>query len=70
MNNSISVQFNEAHVIVGHNTTLTNFIALQGIENTHFIVAINDEIIPKSHYETTFLSDGDLIELVSPISGG
>ena len=33
-------------------------------------VAQNGTFIPKSEYETTDISDGDMIEIVAPMQGG
>ncbi len=33
-------------------------------------VAQNGAFVPKSAYETTLISDGDMIEIVAPMQGG
>lgn len=35
-----------------------------------FAVAVNLQFIPKTLYSHTLLSDGDQIEVISPITGG
>ncbi|CAH9054976.1 hypothetical protein PSECIP111951_02708 [Pseudoalteromonas holothuriae] len=35
-----------------------------------FAVALNGQFIPRSQCQTTLLSDGDSVELLSPIQGG
>ncbi len=35
-----------------------------------YAVAVNEEFIPKAKYATIALSDGDRIELLTPMSGG
>ena len=38
--------------------------------NLPFAVAINEQFIAKSNYSDTQLSEGDRIEIVSPMQGG
>ena len=33
-------------------------------------IAINLEVIPKNRYETTFLKEGDAVEILNPVAGG
>ncbi|MBU2862439.1 sulfur carrier protein ThiS [Reinekea forsetii] len=35
-----------------------------------FAVAVNHQFVPKQHYQTTKLNEGDRIDVVSPIQGG
>ncbi|WP_049722869.1 sulfur carrier protein ThiS [Gilvimarinus polysaccharolyticus] len=35
-----------------------------------FAVAINNTFVPKHLYVTTYLQDGDTLDVVSPIQGG
>ena len=35
-----------------------------------YAVAINDEIVPKSTWQTVTISDGDRIELLTAVQGG
>lgn len=37
---------------------------------TYIAVEKNGEILPKSEYDTTYLNDGDKIEIVSFVGGG
>jgi sulfur carrier protein len=55
--------------------SLTSSISLaelldQGTFKPPFAVAINADFIPKNSYSTTFVTDGDRIEVISPVTGG
>tara|TARA_B100000686_G_scaffold346842_1_gene434307 strand:- start:3743 stop:3943 length:201 start_codon:yes stop_codon:yes gene_type:complete len=40
------------------------------IDLPHFAVALNYDIVPKSQYESTYLNDGDKVEIVHAVGGG
>lgn len=66
----ISILFN------GESKTLQNELPLsQAIESLElagnsFAIAINENFIPKSNYNSTILQDGDQVELLVPMQGG
>ncbi len=33
-------------------------------------VAVNDEIIPRTHHSEHILNEGDVVEIIKPIGGG
>ena len=35
-----------------------------------FVIALNQNFVPRSEYSATLLSNGDKIELLSPMAGG
>ena len=35
-----------------------------------FAIAVNDQFVAKSDYAATILSEGDRVEILSPMSGG
>ena len=35
-----------------------------------YVIALNQNFIPRSQYETTMLNQGDELELLSPMAGG
>ncbi len=41
-----------------------------GFAGKRVAVELNREIVPRSHYAQTFISDGDKIEIVRAIGGG
>ena len=39
-------------------------------EGTHFAIAVNYDVLPKSKWAETKLSNGDEIEIITPRQGG
>jgi len=38
--------------------------------NLEFAIAINHQFIPRSAYSTSFLSEGDRVDMIVPMQGG
>ena len=53
-----------------HQKSLVKIIENQIEKNTPFAIAINEHFVPKSNYENTVISEGDCIEILSPMQGG
>jgi sulfur carrier protein len=39
-------------------------------EGTHFAIAVNYDVVPKSRWANTHLKNGDEIEIITPRQGG
>jgi sulfur carrier protein len=39
-------------------------------EGTHFAIALNYDVVPRSRWADTFLKSGDEIEIITPRQGG
>jgi sulfur carrier protein len=39
-------------------------------EGTHFAIALNFDVVPKSHWAETPIKSGDEIEIITPRQGG
>ncbi len=50
--------------------TLTSYLAATNYDPKRIAVERNNDIVPKSKYDTTILCDGDVIEVVSFVGGG
>jgi sulfur carrier protein len=53
--------------------TATDVAALLGeldYEGTHFAIALNYDVVPKSRWAATALKAGDEIEIITPRQGG
>jgi thiamine biosynthesis protein ThiS len=35
-----------------------------------YVIALNQTFVPRNHYDSTRLTSGDIIELLSPMAGG
>lgn len=50
--------------------TVTELLAENGYDPKRVAVELNLDILPKSHYDSTVLKDGDSVEVVSFVGGG
>ncbi len=50
--------------------SVAEFLAENGYDIKRVAVEMNEDILPKSQYENTFLKDGDVMEVVSFVGGG
>lgn len=62
-------------VINGEKLDIDGMILLTYLEENNYpleriAVEINEEIVPKSQYDTVVLNDGDTVEVVSFVGGG
>jgi sulfur carrier protein len=57
---------------VPEDVTLSELIKSLNIQvrEVGFAVAVNEEVVPKSKYESHKLSDGDRVEIVHLVGGG
>jgi thiamine biosynthesis protein ThiS len=67
---NISVIFNGEKLSELEPCLITEFIEIQQLAVRRFVVVINDEMVPQQLWETTWLRNGDRIDIFSPISGG
>lgn len=60
----------------GEKTSIENIMSIEelledyGFEQSSIAVAMNGSFVPKSSYNSTLLSDGDSLDIVSPMQGG
>ena len=69
MSDSIEISVNGVSSTIRKETMVENFLRRENVEG-RFLVVLNDEIVPKSAYESTQLNTGDRLDIMSPISGG
>lgn len=50
--------------------TLLAYLTARGYDPQRVAVERNGEIVPKRHYESTALCDGDTVEIVTFVGGG
>lgn len=51
-------------------TTISDLIKKLNITNKKIALEVNEEIIPRSQFDTRMLEDGDQIEIVTAVGGG
>jgi len=64
------INFNGDDLAVENGISIELFLAKQEIIDGRFVVVLNDEIVPKSAYKQATVSNGDVLEIMSPITGG
>jgi len=50
--------------------TLGALLVQLGIRRDGIAVALNGDVVPRAHLETTLLHDGDRIEIIVAVAGG
>lgn len=50
--------------------TVAGLLAARAETAPRVAVALNSEVVPRSRWETTGLTDGDSIEVLAPTAGG
>ncbi len=66
----ITVRLNDQPKILKEASPLAEALKEWGYQNNYVAIAINRNFIPHTQYTTTFLNDGDAIDVVAPMQGG
>ncbi len=77
----LKVSLNDAPFELAPNTSLHDALSLMNVNGNatkgpaerpggRFVIAINQEFVPRSEYASVILMDGDEIDLVRPVWGG
>jgi sulfur carrier protein len=68
----ISIRINGEGLIVNAQSSLSQALTLSPAvgDEKDFVIALNQNFIARSQYDSTLLKAGDDIELLSPMAGG
>lgn len=66
----MQIQFNQQPYTLSSPTTLAVFLASQQQLRAGIAVAINQQVIPRSYWDSQSLQEGDNIMLFTAIAGG
>lgn len=66
----ITVMLNQQPLKLENRLTLKTLLDQHGYFEDFLAVAINKKFIPRHQYLSTWLREGDFIEIVAPMSGG
>lgn len=55
---------------IDSNTSIAEAIGSWELLDQSFAIAVNEQFIPKSAYDSTHLQEGDRVELLVPMQGG
>jgi sulfur carrier protein len=50
--------------------TVSQYLSANNYNPTHIVVELNEEILPKTEYDSTAIADGDVVEILSFMGGG
>lgn len=50
--------------------TVSDYLNENGYVKAHIVVELNEKILPKEMYETTYLKDDDCLEILTFMGGG
>lgn len=64
----INISFNGQQQTVNEGSSIQQVTS--HLAEKEFVIALNQNFIPRSQYSTTQLQEGDAIELLSPMAGG
>jgi thiamine biosynthesis protein ThiS len=67
---AIAISLNGEHRRVPAGLTAAGLLEQLGLDRRKVAVERNEEIVPRSTYDTTCLQDGDKLEIVHFIGGG
>lgn len=62
--------FNQRWYTLPLQAKLNDLLILANIQESHFALALNDQLIPKCDYPTQILKDKDVVDLIVPMQGG
>ena len=64
----ISINGKEAADVCG--MTVSQYLSANNYNPKHIVVELNEEILPKTEYDSTAIADGDVVEILSFMGGG
>lgn len=66
----IHIQFNDETILLQKNCSVAELLMQKKFLDNYFAVALNRHFVARTQYDTTFLQEGDIIELIFPMQGG
>lgn len=66
----ITIRLNNKVLQLAEAFSLDKLMQQQGYEKSYVAVALNRHFVSRTNYSTTFLKEGDEIEIVAPMQGG
>ena len=67
---AMRIVVNDNEMIISEGTSLMGLLDTLGLSSARVAVELNRAIIKKDSYESTVLSDGDMLEILSFVGGG
>lgn len=70
MGDDVCVSFNGEPTSVGAGSTVGAFVDARLAERRGVAVAVNDEVVPRSEWDSTGFADGDRVDVLRAVQGG
>lgn len=70
MNTPLHVHFNGQALLLEAPFSIADLLRAQGLAERRVAVECNGEIVPRGRHGSTWLADGDKVEVVHAIGGG
>ena len=70
MGDDVWVSFHGERTGVGAGSTVGAFVDARVGERRGIAVAVNDEVVPRSEWDSTGFADGDRVDVVRAVQGG
>lgn len=67
---TVDVTINGKRVALTEGTTVQQFLHAKGFQDRLVVVELNEAILPRSAFASTFLVAGDRVEIVHFVGGG
>lgn len=64
------VKINGKETNEAYGMTVSEYLEANSYNPKHIVVELNEQILPKSEYFTTTITDGDVMEVLSFMGGG
>ena len=70
MGSDVWVSFNGESTSVGAGTSVGAFVDARLAERRGVAVAVKDEVVPRSEWDSTGFADGDRVDVLRAVQGG
>jgi len=66
----ITVHLNDSPITLDREQSLQDLLTQHHVTTLHFAVALNQQFVPRQAYSSTCLSEGDRVDIITPMQGG
>jgi sulfur carrier protein len=66
----MTITYNGAVTEIPDGTSVGELVRARTDDRRRVAVARNGEVVPRGEWDTTGLSEGDLVEVLAPVAGG
>jgi sulfur carrier protein len=66
----VTITVNGEQRVMRDGATLESLLEVLGVRRDGTAVALNDDVVPRTHHATTVLRGGDRLEIIVAVAGG